>query len=89
MNSVPPVALKSGAAEVLRVWAKPDAPQQLTLQVTWDDPGAWGLLLVDIARHAAKAYSDRRWSESGAFERMMALFKAELGSPTDDPMQLS
>ena len=54
----PPItAAHPEAVEVLRVWAVPDGPQQLTLKTQWDDPGSWGLLLVDIARHAAQAYA--------------------------------
>jgi len=52
----PPIAnTNSQEVEVLRVWAAPGQPQQLTLRTTWKDPGAWGLLLADIARHAANA----------------------------------
>ena len=52
----PPIAnTNSQAVEVLRVWAAPGHPQQLKLKTTWKDAGAWGLLLADIARHAANA----------------------------------
>lgn len=52
----PPVASsRADAVEVLRVWAAPDAPQQLTLRTCREDLGAWGLLLVDVARQAAHA----------------------------------
>ena len=50
----PPIAqANANAVEVLRVWAAPGSPQQLALRTTWQDAGAWGLMLVDIARHAA------------------------------------
>jgi|GEM_PF-3224722 len=50
----PPIASSnSQAVEILRVWAAPGQPQQLTLRTTWKDAGAWGLLLADVARHAA------------------------------------
>ncbi len=51
----PPIASEMEAVEVLRAWAKPGSPQQFTLRTTWKDPAAWGLMLADIARHAAKA----------------------------------
>jgi len=55
----PPIAnTNSQAVEVLRVWAAPGQPQQLTLRTTWKDAGAWGLLLADIAHHAANAYAN-------------------------------
>jgi hypothetical protein len=55
----PPIAKSNPqAVEVLRVWAVPGQPQQLTLKITGKDAGAWGLLLADVARHAAKAYGN-------------------------------
>jgi hypothetical protein len=37
----PPIAnANPQAVEVLRVWAVPNEPQQLVLQITWQDPGA-------------------------------------------------
>ena len=54
----PPLASADAAAEeVLRVWTSPTRPYQLTLHTHWDDPGAWGILLVDVAKHAAQAYA--------------------------------
>ena len=84
----PPLASEPGAIEVLRVWAKPDSPQQLSLQTTWADPGTWGLVLADVARHAAKAYAEQGHSERDAFDRIIALLKAELASPTDTPTRI-
>ena len=55
--SPPGIAGSSTAVEVLRVWAEPNGAQQFALKTTWNDPGAWGLLLVDTARHVAKAYT--------------------------------
>lgn len=80
----PPIATENPAAvEVLRVWAAPGAPQQLTLQPTWGDPGAWGLLLADVARHAALAYQREGHDLDEALGRILALLDAELSSPTD------
>lgn len=45
------------SVEVLRVWAAPDGPQDLTLRTNWNDPAVWGLLLVDIAQHVSRAYA--------------------------------
>ena len=84
----PPNAKRPGAQEVLRVWAAPGQPQQLVLQVTWKEPGAWGLLLADIARHAAKAYASEGLSEAETFARIWQFAQAELSSPTDDAKQL-
>ena len=44
----------------------------------------WGLLLVDIARHAARAYArESDYSEEEALGRILEMFEAELERPTD------
>lgn len=86
---VPPIAnTNSQAVEVLRVWAAPGQPQQLTLRTTWKDSGAWGLLLVDIARHAAKAYATEGHTPADVLARIRELLDAEFSKPTDTPIQL-
>ncbi len=85
----PPLAFSnSEATEVLRVWAAPEAPQQLTLRPTWQDPGAWGLLLVDIARHAANAYEAEGENRGASLARIRQSFEAEWAAPTDTPERL-
>jgi len=85
----PPIATENPeAVELLRVWAAPGAPQQLVLQTVWKDPGAWGLLLVDIARHAAQAYKRQGQDPSQTLGRIRDLFDAEWPSPTDEPEDL-
>jgi uncharacterized protein DUF5076 len=74
--------------EVLRVWAAPGQPQQLTLRTTWKDAGAWGLLLVDIARHAANAYANEGKNRADVLGRIRELLDAEFSRPTDDPIEL-
>lgn len=81
----PPIATDIESSEVLRVWAIANAPHQLTINTTWKDPGAWGLLLVDIARHASLAYeADGRMDASAALARIRSLFDAEWDAPTDE-----
>ena len=85
----PPIAnVDSNAVEVLRVWAAPGQPQQLTLRTTWNDAGAWGLLLADVARHAANAYGNEGADPNVVLARIRELFDAEMSSPTDTPQQL-
>ena len=79
----PPIADKNSEAfEVLRVWAAPAASQQVTLRTCWKDPGAWGILLADVARHAAQAYQREGHNPELALERIRKLFDAEWSSPT-------
>ena len=82
----PPLAsVNEQAVEVLRVWAAPGDPQQLTLRPTWKDPGAWGLLLADIARHAANAYESEGEKREATLARIRESFEAEWSAPTDAP----
>ena len=86
----PPIAgANPEAVELLRVWAAPGAPQQLALRMVWSDPGAWGLLLADIARHAAQAYERQGQNQSETLGRIRDMFEAEWRSPTDDPENLT
>jgi hypothetical protein len=44
----------------------------------------WGLLLVDIARHAARAYArESAMSEEEALAQILDMFEAEIARPTD------
>ncbi|MGE4063186.1 MAG: DUF5076 domain-containing protein [Rhodospirillaceae bacterium] len=79
----PPAVAKSPTAfEVMRVWAEPNTEQHFVIRTTWDDPGAWGILLADVAREAAKAYAAQGHVEKEALRRIIALLNAELISPT-------
>ena len=82
---LPPVALeRADATEVLRVWAAPDEGQQVMLRPAWPDPAVWGLILVDIARHAANAYKAQGIPRNQTLERIYEMFQAEWQSPTDE-----
>lgn len=86
----PPIAFSSSeAVEVLRVWAEPSSSQQLTLRTCWKDPGAWGLVLADVARHAAQAYQREGQNPEQVLERIRELFEAELSSPTSPAENLA
>jgi hypothetical protein len=83
------MASNAQSVEVLRVWVAPGLPQQLTLRTTWKDSGAWGLLLADVARHAAKAYANEGYNAADVLARIRQLLDAELSNPTDTPVQLT
>ena len=86
----PPIAQQDPrSVEILRVWAAPGSPQQLSLRTAWKDPGAWGLVLVDVARHAAKAYEAEGKDPSDVLARIRELFEAEWNNPTDTPQQIA
>lgn len=79
----PAIAADENAVEVLRVWAAPGKAQQYAIRTTWKDAGAWGLLLVDVARHAAQAYGDEGHDPAAVLARIRELFDSEWAAPTD------
>ena len=86
----PPIAATNPAAiEILPAWAAPGSPQQLTLRTGWRDPAAWGLLLVDVARHAALAYEREGRDPTEVLKRIRQFFHAQWASSTDDPRDLT
>jgi uncharacterized protein DUF5076 len=85
----PPIAKSEPAAvEILAVWAAPGKPQQFTIRSTYKDPAAWGLLLVDIARHVSGAYAAERRDAESTLERIRTAFEAEWSHPTDVPQTI-
>jgi hypothetical protein len=89
MNPLPvPRAAESNieSIEVLRLWKVPEIGQQVILRHdAWEDPAAWGLMLVDIARHVAHARAQEGHNKEEVFQRILAGFHAEIESPTDTP----
>jgi hypothetical protein len=81
----PPPTLEHAerAMEMARVWIV-DGHQHVVLsQNLWRDPGSWGLMLVDIARHVASAYAARGDRDRAAvLERIREAFDAEWSHPT-------
>jgi len=80
----PPIAMQNeNAVEVLRVWSVPKGPNQFVIEPLWDDAGYWGIMLVDIARHVAKAHARRYGGEENqALGRIGQLFAVEWQQPT-------
>jgi len=68
---------------VLRVFVL-DGGLSIAFQRAFEEPDMWGLLLVDLARHAARAYArESNYTEDEALERIVDMFEAELARPTD------
>jgi hypothetical protein len=84
----PPNAKNPAAVEILRVWVVPGEAQQVVLEPTWQEPGVWGLLLADLARHAAKAYANNGLDEQATLARICQFLESELASPTDSAKQI-
>jgi len=74
------------AIEILRVWVSNNAQQVSLSTDTWDDPAAWGIMLVDLARHIANAYEQtEKRNKIDTLARIKEGFDAEWYSPTDNP----
>ena len=54
--AVPPTALEHGGVEVLRA-AVVQGGLHVSLRRAFDDPQAWGVLIADVARHAARIFA--------------------------------
>ena len=56
----------------------------MAFQRAFEEPDMWGLLLVDLARHAARAYArESEYTEEDALSRILEMFQAEIERPTD------
>ncbi len=64
-------------------------PLQLTLRTNWKDPAAWGLTLVDVARHAANAYEKEGRDRDVTLKRIREAFDAEWFNPTNTPKNIT
>jgi hypothetical protein len=81
--SVPPDALEKGGVEVLRA-SVVDGAVSVAMRRSFEDPFTWGVLLVDLARHAARIYAlETDLSEEDAMAEIRKGIEAELDNPTD------
>jgi hypothetical protein len=81
--SAPPDAQEKGGVEILRA-SVVDGGVSIALRRAFDDPLTWGVLLVDLARHAARVYAaETDMSEEEAMALIEEGLRAELDNPTD------
>src|SRR3984885_1651030 len=79
----PDVIGREDATEVLRAFVV-DGGLSIAFTRAFEEPDMWGLLLVDIARHAARAYAqESAYTEEEALARVVDMFEAEIDRPTD------
>jgi Domain of unknown function (DUF5076) len=79
----PDVIGRDDATEVLRAFVL-DGGLSIAFTRAFDEPDMWGLLLVDVARHAARAYArESSLTEEQALARIIEMFEAEIARPTD------
>jgi len=79
----PDVIGREDATEVLRAFVV-DGGLSIAFTRAFEEPDMWGLMLVDIARHAARAYArESVMSEEEALAQILDMFEAEIARPTD------
>ena len=79
----PDVIGRDDATEVLRAFVL-DGGLSIAFTRAFEEPDTWGLMLVDVARHAARAYArETDYTEEEALARILDMFEAELARPTD------
>jgi Domain of unknown function (DUF5076) len=84
---IPPIAQRDrNALEVARVWIA-EGGQHVSLRAdAWKDPAAWGILLVDLAKHVANAHHELSGRDPAeTLQRIRAGFDAEWNHATDEP----
>ena len=71
------------ATEMARIWIA-DGDQHVIISPNlWRDPGAWGLMLVDLAKHVSKAYASQGLDEKVVLKKIKQAFDAEWSNPTE------
>ena len=79
----PDVIGRDDATEVLRAFVV-DGGLSIAFTRAFEEPDMWGLMLVDIARHAARAYArESEHTEDEALARIVDMFESEINRPTD------
>src|SRR5690242_2113905 len=79
----PDVVDREDATEILRAFVL-DGGLSIAFQRAFEEPDVWGVLLVDLARHAARAYArESEYTEEEAMRRIVDMFEAEIARPTD------
>ena len=83
------LAIPNVAKNDLQVWTAAEN-QHMSIRVgVWDDLGAWGILLADLARQIVSAHAqDQQIDISAALARIKAAIDAELASPSDPYLNL-
>lgn len=80
----PPGAYRDpNATEILRAWVV-NKGLEVSVIKAFEDPGMWGLLLVDLARHAARIYEQEKvCGFEQALSEIRKMADAEWNRPTD------
>ncbi len=85
--AIPPEAAKAANGfEIARIWVGNNSQHVSLMTSVWEDPAAWGIALVDLAKHIADAYhKERGLRTSELLSRIREGFDAEWEQSTDKP----
>jgi hypothetical protein len=86
-----PTAVETAARsmEMARIWIV-DGKQQIVISPNlWKDPAAWGLMLVDFAKHLSRAYVKEGLEPRETLSRIKQAFEVEWTNPTDEPESIA
>jgi hypothetical protein len=83
--NIPPQALSdSKAVEIARIWAAGGNQVVAFRAEIWTDPGTWGIMLVDFAKHIADAHEQMgKGTRNEVLNTIRRAFDAEWRTPTD------
>ena len=75
--TVPPDAHEHGGVEVLRAFVVNNG-LSISLQRAFEEPGVWGVLFADVARHVARAFAkETDMSEAEVLQQIRQMFDAQ------------
>src|SRR5437016_2316565 len=81
--SPPPKALQHGGKEILRA-AIVDGGLHVSIVRGFESVDVWGILLVDLARHAARIFArETGVAEDEAVSKIDRMYRREMDTPTD------
>jgi hypothetical protein len=84
LDAPPESARDKDAVEVLRGWIVGGGLSVSLHPMAFGGPATWGILLVDVARHVARACEDQgHGTYAGNLAEIRELLEAEFAKPTD------
>lgn len=74
----------AGALELARLWTSDEDGETFVLNVEpLPEPGMWGMLALDLMRHAARAYEQRgTHTREQAYKEALMYFMMEMKNPS-------
>lgn len=85
---IPQVVIQSNQkTELARIWLADGDQIAVISPRLWDDPGVWGLMLVDLAKHVAQAYERSGVPSSLALLKIKEAFDIEWSHSTAQELE--